>query len=454
MSVIEVDVATIGAGGGAYPGAFRLAKSGFSVAMIDKKGVMSGNCLAEGCVPSKTIREQIHTHLRFRAFSKKDINLNYEDIITHKDNVQKFRYKLHEEELKAFPNIRLIKGIARFKDPNTIIVESDKGEDIIKAKYIIIASGSDVFIPHIKGKEYAITSTDIYKLNPNLRYIPKEFAIIGGGYIGLETAFYFAYLGVDVYIFEKLDRVLSGIDKYATDILLKSLPKNIKIFTSVEVKEIAKKDNKKILYYEKNNQIKSLEIDEVLMAVGRKPIIPEGADFLEIKRGINVNNACQTNIPHIYACGDVNTKAPLFHSAVRQSLVAAHNIMANNKPIDYMDFDNIPFSVFTIPAMSFVGITKEKAQNMGIDIVETSFDLKEDSRAEIYNELHGELRLFFDAKSLKLIGAYMIGIDAEQLVSHLGLAIKLGATAKDLAEYPDQHPMVQECISKAARKIL
>lgn len=451
--MIEVDVLTIGAGGGAYPGAFRLAKAGFSVLMVDKKGVMSGNCLAEGCVPSKAIREQIHTYLRFKAFSKKDLDIDYKDIIAKKDEVQNIRYKLHEEELKAFKNLKLMKGVARFKDEHTVVVESDKGEETIKAKYIIIASGADVFVPPIKGKEHAITSTDIYKLNPNLTYVPKEFAIIGGGYIGLETAFYFANLGSNVYIFEKLDRVLAGIDKYATNTLLKYLPKNIKIFTSVEVQEIGLKDNKKVVYYKQDDTAKSIEVDEVLMAVGRKPVIPEGADkFLKISKAIEVNRACQTNIPHIYASGDVNGKVPLFHTAIRQSLVCAYNIMANNTPIDYADFDNVPFTVFTIPAMAFVGITKEKAESLNMDIVEASFDLKEDSRAEIYSE-EGELKLFFDAKSLKLVGAYIVGIDAEQLVSHLGLAIKLGASARDLAEYQDQHPMTQECISKAARKL-
>ncbi|MGC9143757.1 dihydrolipoyl dehydrogenase [Hydrogenobaculum sp.] len=451
--MIEVDVLTIGAGGGAYPGAFRLARAGFSVLMVDKKGVMSGNCLAEGCVPSKAIREQIHTYLRFKVFNNVDVEMDYKRILSKKDEVQNIRYKLHEEELKAFKNLKLIKGVARFKDEHTVVVESDKGEEVVKAKYIIIASGADVFVPPIKGKEYAITSTDIYKLNPNLTYVPKEFAIVGGGYIGLETAFYFANLGSNVYIFEKLDRVLAGIDRYATQTLLKYLPKNIKIFTSVEVQEIALKDKKKVLYYKQDDAVKSLEVDEVLMAVGRRPVIPEGADkFLHINKAIEINNACQTNIPHIYASGDVNGKIPLFHTAIRQSLVCAHNIMANNTPVDYADFENVPFTVFTIPAMAFVGITKEKAENLNMDIVETSFDLKEDSRAEMYAE-EGELRLFFDAKSLKLVGAYIVGTDAEQLVSHLGLAIKLGATARDLAEYQDQHPMTQECISKAARKL-
>ena len=190
------------------------------------------------------------------------------------------------------------------------------------------------------------------------------------------------------------------------------------------------------------------------MAVGRKPVIPEGADkFLKISKAIEVNRACQTNIPHIYASGDVNGKVPLFHTAIRQSLVCAYNIMANNTPIDYADFDNVPFTVFTIPAMAFVGITKEKAESLNMDIVEASFDLKEDSRAEIYSE-EGELKLFFDAKSLKLVGAYIVGTDAEQLVSHLGLAIKLGASARDLAEHQDQHPIDPRVYIKSCKKTI
>ena len=144
----------------------------------------------------------------------------------------------------------------------------------------------------------------------------------------------------------------------------------------------------------------------------------------------------------------------LFHSAERQSLVCANNIFAGNTPIDYMNFNAVPTTVFTFPKAAYAGILPSKAASMGIDILETSYDFIVDSKAQIYNELNGEIREFFDAKTMKIIGAWVIGIDAELLIGELVTAIQNSLDVHTMASLPNQHPTSSEGIAKAARKLL
>ncbi|KAA8922611.1 dihydrolipoyl dehydrogenase [Thermoplasma sp.] len=447
----EYDVITIGAGGAAYPAAFRLKKSGYSVLMIDKKGVMSGNCLAEGCVPSKAVIETVHTLAKMRHFG--DFSIDYGKIVDHKDSVQKIRYDQHDEELKE-AGLKIIKGTARLIDENMVEVSSDTGTSRYRASSIIIASGSDTFVPKIPGSNLAWTSADLYALNARVRKLPKSMAIIGGGYIGMETASFMSILGVKVTVIEMLDRVLSTMEKSMVDKLLPLLPK-IEIKTSSPVKSIEKNGSMYRVNFGADSNTESIDVEAVLMAVGRIPVFPDGVDELGIehdRHGIKVNMAMQTNIKNIYATGDVNGITPLFHAAKRQSIVAANNIMANNVPTDYFDPLSVPFTVYTIPQMAYVGIMPSQARKMGIDYVETDYQIETDSMAQINNEMYGEIRIFTDSR-MKVIGGYVIGNDAGNVINEIALAVSRGLSLRDLAEMAHQHPMTFEGIDSAARKL-
>jgi dihydrolipoamide dehydrogenase len=193
------------------------------------------------------------------------------------------------------------------------------------------------------------------------------------------------------------------------------------------------------------------------MAVGRRAVLPAGCEEAGVKidRGQPiVKSSLQTSVPHVYACGDVNGRSPLFHSAVRQSLVAAHNILGGNRPLDYMDFDAVPVTVFTFPEAAYVGLTRNAATWRGIDLVEAAYPLAEDSYAQIVDQTDGEIRLFFEPGSLRLLGGWMIGVGAADIIGEIGLAVSSGLTAFDLARFADQHPMVSEGIGKAARTVV
>ncbi len=457
----DVDLVTIGAGGGAYPAGFRLARSGRKVLMTDPKGVLSGNCLAEGCVPSKTVREIAHHLWRHRQMASfgatGSLEARYEQIIDHKDRVQALRYAQHEEELKRSPNLTLLKGSTRILDPHTVLIETDRGTQRVSTGNILIASGSDIHRPPIPGAEHCLTSHDLFKVSPNLTRRPDSMTVIGGGYIGLETACMFSALGTRVTLLEQSPSVLPGTDPIVTDTLLPLLDPGIRILFNATVISVEKTSNGlQVRYLDGNGKEDFQESRSVLLATGRKPVLPEGIKEIGIEtspRGIVVNEALQTKHSHIYACGDVNGRTPLFHSALRQSLVAAHNIMAGNSPVDYMDHRSVPTTVFTLPAASWVGWLPEEARQQGIRLLETSYAFKEDSRAQILGETGGGIRLFFEPGTLRLMGGCVVGIDADHLIGEMGQAMAHGLTARDLATFADPHPMASEGIGKAARQL-
>jgi len=441
-----------------------LAKAGMEVVMIDDKGVLSGNCLAEGCVPSKAIRESVNLYRTSKKFNfwglDGKVSFEYKNIVAHKDNVQKFRYAQHAEELKAvFPHLRLIKGNAKFIDDHTLEVKTQNGTEIYRAKRaIIIASGSETSILPINGAELCITSHDIFSMNPKVQALPKTLTIIGGGYIALESATFFNELGTKVKLFEITDRILAGkIDYRFSNTIRQFIDPNIEIFTNASVVEVESVSNGYRIRYVKDEKEEIVTSDLVMIAVGRKSAVPEGADKIGIKiehGRIVVNNTLQTNIPHIYAPGDVNGLSMLFHSAVRQSLVAANNIMAGNTLSDYMNFKTVPTTIFTFPEGAYVGILPDEAKSKNIELVETFSPFRIDARAQIYGEIDGEIREFFDAETMRIVGGWVIGLDAGLLIGEIARLVEGGFTVKEVAEFADQHPTTAEGIAKAARKLL
>lgn len=461
MADTEVDLLTIGAGGAAYPAAFRLAKAGAKVVMVDPKGVMSGNCLYEGCVPSKAVRETAALYLDQEKFQQLGlpgrICPDYGAIVAHKDAVQSRRYAQHAAELAAVPDLRLVQGVARFLDPHTVQVHGERGDERFRCRHILIASGSDVFVPTIPGAELALTSHDLYKPDPTLKSLPAHLVIIGGGYIGLETASFFAALGSQVTLLQKGGQVLQGMDPGMVDQLVPLLHPRIHLLLGVEVLSLAATaDGKRAVHYQQGDKRSEISADAVVLAVGRRPVLPEGLDKLDIaadRQGIRVGPDLRTRHPHIYACGDVNGRVPLFHAAVRQSLVAAHNILGGDVPMDYADFVNVPTTIFTLPAAAAIGITEARAQAENLELVSGRYAFAEDSRAQILERLDGEIRLFFEPGSLRLVGGWVVGIDAGHLIGEIGMAILGGLNAYDLARFADQHPMSAEGIGKAARSL-
>ncbi len=456
------DLVTIGAGGGAYPAAFKLARNGRTVLMVDPRGVMSGNCLAEGCVPSKTVREVAHLLLRQRRLEKAGargtLSADLKAIMNHKDAVQKRRYDQHADELARTPGLTLLKGTASLLDARTVRIRTEDREEEVEARTILIASGSDVFVPPIPGSEFGLTSHHLFKVGPDLLDLPRRMAIVGGGYIGLETACMFSAFGTDVTLIEKGPSLLPGMERGLVDALRPLLSPDIRIRTGTDVRSIRKgMSGTEVVLATGGGGEEVLPFDVVLLAAGRQPVFPEGLDRAGIvtdRSGIRVDDALRTSCPGIFAAGDVNGRTPLFHAAVRQSLAVANTLLSGGEPADTVDFRSVPTTIFTLPGASCVGILPEAAGREGVSLIESRYDFSGDSRAQILNETEGEIRLYFEKKTKVLKGGWVVGIDAGNLIGEIGLAVSSGLSARDLARFADQHPMASEGIGKAARQIV
>jgi dihydrolipoamide dehydrogenase len=461
MTQKSVDLVTIGAGGGAYPAAFKLARKGRTVLMVDPKGVMSGNCLAEGCVPSKAVREIAHLLVRQKrlgeAGAKGTLTPDFRAIMDHKDRVQNLRYAQHAEELSRTPGLTLVKGTASLVDGRTVRIRTAKGEEDVAAGHILIASGSDVLLPPIPGSELCVTSHHLFRVGTDFRDLPRRMIIIGGGYIGLETACMFSAFGTAVTLFEKGPLLLPGMERALVDRLRPLLDPSITIRTNADVREVRNGPEGKIVVLGGEGPREEHKADVVLLAAGRRPVFPEGleqAGVVTDRSGIRVDNALRTSSPGIFAAGDVNGRTPLFHAAVRQSLAVANTLLAGGEPADTVDFSSVPTTIFTLPGASYVGLLPESARKTGVDLVETRYDFSEDSRAQILNEMEGEIRLYFEKKTHVLKGGWVVGIDAGNLIGEIGLAVSAGLSARELSRFADQHPMASEGIGKAARQLV
>lgn len=449
---MKVDVLIIGAGGGAYPAAFRLAGSGKTVIMADPKGVLGGNCLYLGCIPSKTVRELIEINERSGRLLGSKNHADFKLIQQHKDDVQQIRFDQHNREMSEFQTLKFMKGKVSFTGKNSAKVSTESEMIDVEFDYVIIATGTVVSRISFPGSDLCITSDDIFSFGSEFREIPKKMVIVGGGYIALEVADMFHALGTEVHLFVRTETVLRNVDRDLVNIAY-PLITPYRVHMNTIIKEITgKRGNLKINYTENGDDL-NMEANEVLLAVGREGVVPEGLDLTGVKyssRGIiEVNDTLQTNVSHIYATGDITGRTPYFHAAVRESLVAANNILGDTT--DRMDFLNVPVSIFTYPPISYIGILRDEARKRDMDIVETSYAMSGDSRAQMYEEQDGEIRLFFERKTGRIVGGWVVGLDAPQLINEIGTAVFNSLTASDMSKFPDQHPTTNEGVSKAAR---
>jgi dihydrolipoamide dehydrogenase len=208
------------------------------------------------------------------------------------------------------------------------------------------------------------------------------------------------------------------------------------------------------VHYQQGGAPLTVDGDAVLMATGRESVLPEGSETLDLPahRPVVVDSQLRTHLPHVYAPGDVNGRSMLFHSAVRQSLVVAHNILAGGQAADRMNFLSVPFTVFTEPEIAWVGLTETQARAQFGDVQAVRYSYAVDARAQIYDEPQGFITLVFDDRTTRLLGAQVAGMDAAHLIAPLALAVQEASTAATLSEVPFPHPMISEGINRATAR--
>ncbi|MGD9910739.1 MAG: dihydrolipoyl dehydrogenase [Candidatus Izemoplasmatales bacterium] len=455
---IKTDILIIGGGPGGYVAAIYAAKHGKDVVLLEKES-LGGTCLNVGCIPTKSFvksSEVHHSAITSETFGiqipKEAIRPNMDKIVAHKDSVVD-RLVSGIEGLMNSNKVRVIKALGKFVSNTVVEAQDDDTLYTIKAEDIIIATGSKISKIPIPGLELPFVLNSTTALSN--RKLPKSIAIVGGGVIGMEFAFIYKNLGVDVSVIEYMDRLLLMIDKdLSEEIKTEAVNRGIKVYTSSKVLEVSCDVNgQAIVTFEKDKEKKFLVAENVLVAIGRQPNLDglnlEATDVAmdPKRRGIAVNSHMQTNVDHIYAIGDVTNIIQLAHVASHQGIVAVDHIVQNKNEMDYTAIPNV---IFTSPEIASVGIGEDECKEKGIDYQVSKFYFQSNGKALSMEETKGYVKLVKNKKTDQLIGASIIGVDASNLISTLTLAIQNGVTDEQIRETVFPHPTTSEVIHEAA----
>ena len=442
------DIIIIGAGPGGYETAADAAAHGLNVAIVERDQ-MGGTCLNRGCIPTKALcrnAEVINLMREAEVWGVKtgELAFDYAPVFERKEAVVK---QLREgvEMLMGAPGITAIKGEAVLKDANTVVVNGEE----YSAKNIIIATGSAPRGLPIEGADLAMTSDDILAMET----LPKSLCIVGGGVIGMEFAAVFSTFGVEVTVIEYCKEILPPFDKDVAKRLKTVLSKRgIKIITSAAVNGITQGEDGYTVSYELKGKPQSVTCEKVLMSVGRQPVLPQGLDAVGVtvgRRGIEVDDNMMTNVPGVYAIGDVNGRMMLAHAASAQGLRALHAIMGKT---DDIKLDIVPSAVFTVPELAMVGLTEEQCAEKGLDVTVKKSFFRSNGKAVAMNETDGLIKMIVDNATRQIVGCHICGAHAADLIQEVVTAMNAGATVDLLARSIHGHPTLSEVMLTAARQ--
>ena len=440
---MNTDLIIIGAGPGGYETAVRAAKAGLQVVIIEKEH-LGGTCLNAGCIPTKCLCHSAENLPPTPSQGGGEGSSYLAEAIARKNEVVE-KLKAGVAQLMKTPGITLVEGEARFIDAHTVAV----GGEQYGTKNIIIATGSKTKFLPIPGAhaEGVLTSTELL----NLTTLPQRLAIIGGGVIGLEFASIFQSLGSQVTVIEFCKEVLPQFDRDLAKRLRTSLKKRgIEFHTSAAAKEIHE-GAPLVVDFEEKGKVQSVEADVVLMAVGRAANL-DSLNLADVgietsPRGIVVDENMQTNVPGIYAIGDVNGLIQLAHAASAQGRIALEHILspltAHLSPLI------IPSAVFTVPEAAMVGQTEEQLTEAGVEYQTHKAFYRANGKALAMEAEDGLVKILTDNDG-KIFGCHILGAHASDLIHEVTLAMQLGATIHDIAHTVHAHPSLSEIILSAA----
>jgi dihydrolipoamide dehydrogenase len=454
MSTMQnFDLVIVGGGPGGYVAAIKAGQLGYKVAIIEKDNV-GGVCLNWGCIPTKTLLKSAKVFEQFKHAKDYGIDVkpdsfsaNFPDMIKRKDSVVR-RLTGGVASLLKKNGVTLFKGYGEVTSPTTVQV----GEETLETKFIILATGASVIMPPFPGLQEAfdsgflLTSKEIL----DLKVLPKELVIVGGGVIGLEFATIFNSLGTKVTVLEKAPVILGAVDEEIRGLFLKKITKDgIKVITNATVIALGKDH----VQYEFDGKTETLSASNVLMAVGMKPNTKSFAslNLAMEKSGVQVNEYMQTSIPTVYAIGDVTGKYMLAHVASHAGLVAIDHIAGHDKKMDYKV---IPSGIYTFPEIAMVGLTEQEAKAQGIDYKVSSFPLAANGKAMGENEKDGLVKIIVSKPYNEIIGVHIMAVSATEMITEASLAINLEATAEELVSTIHPHPTLSEMLMEAAHGII
>jgi dihydrolipoamide dehydrogenase len=441
----------VGGGPGGYVAAIRAAQLGARTALIEERE-LGGTCLNRGCIPTKALVESARAYSTARRGAEfgivcSDLRPDYARMSQRKDEVCA-RLRKGVQSLLERSKVEIIVGRGKLADRHTVEVAAAGGEPRkVSAHHLILATGSEPAKPAafpFDGKS-VLTSDDALRLQE----IPKSLLVVGGGYIGVEWASIFGELGARVTIVEMMDQLLPRSDtdlakelfrifkKSGMDIHLQTQVKSVKVQADGVACELSSG--------------KSVVADKVLVSVGRslnsREIGLEAAGVKSERGAILIDEHCRTNVPNIYAIGDVTGKIQLAHVASRQGIIAAECAMGHDRKMDYRV---VPSCVFTHIEIGSVGMTSAECAAAKIEVKESRFPFMALGKAQAIGETQGWAKIIAEAKSGEVLGVHVIGAHASDLIAEAGLAMAMEATVEEIAQTIHAHPTMPEVFSEAA----
>ena len=454
---MQYDVTVIGSGPGGYVAAIRCAQLGLKTAIIEKYATLGGTCLNVGCIPSKALLDSSEHYVNaLHTFKEHGIEIgepkiNLAQMIKRKEGVVKasvdgINYLMRKNKIDVLP------GVGSFIDKNTIKITSQTGEEkTIQTGKVIIATGSKpTTLPTVPiDKTRIITSTEAL----NLSEIPKNLVLIGGGVIGLELGSVYARLGAKVSVLEYTDAIIPGMDRALGKELQKVLTKIGFTFYFNHKVTGAKNTGTEVIVTADDPSGKQIEFkgDYCLVAVERKPYtenlgLEKAGVKLDERGKVIVNEHLETNIPGIYAIGDVIKGAMLAHKAEEEGVYVAETI-AGQKP--HINYKLIPGVVYTWPEVAGVGYTEEELKAEGKVYKTGSFPFKASGRARASMDLDGFVKVLADKNTDEILGVHMIGPRAADMIAEAVVAMEFRASAEDISRMSHAHPTFTEAIKEA-----
>lgn len=451
---MECDLLVIGAGPGGYVAALRAGKLGLKTILVEEQNNLGGTCLNVGCIPSKTLlyySEQLfedETHRAQKALEFEKLSINFSKLMQTKVGVIQ-GLNMGIKGLLKKNKVEHLVGRASFVNANEVKVQGK--EETIRAKNVIIATGSTpISLPTLPIDEKTIiTSTGAL----SLEHVPKRLVVIGAGVIGLELGSVYKRLGAEVTFVEALGNIGGPLEPDISQALLKTLQKQgLKFHLHHKFVSQKKVGDHYEVTIEGEGKEQKLEADVILVSIGRKPNV-EGLDLdkagieFDPKKGIIINNAFQTKVPHIHAIGDVVDGPMLAHKASEEGVACVEKIAGHQPKVNYLA---VPGVIYTAPEVATVGFTTKDAESKGLEVKSGKFPFMANSRAHCVDAKEGLVKVIACAKTDTILGLHIMSEHAGEMIALGSLAIEKRVTAKELGALCFAHPTFSEAIKEAA----
>jgi dihydrolipoamide dehydrogenase len=455
------DVVIIGGGPGGYVAAIKAAQLGLKTACIEKRGALGGTCLNVGCIPSKALLHATHLYHDAHANFAKYGLMGGEGITMDVAKMQIQKEKAVKgltagiEFLFKKNKVTYYKGEGCFIDAGSIQVNGLDGKtETIQTKKTVIATGSEPTpLPFLEFDETSVLSSTGALSLPK---IPESMIVIGGGVIGLEMGSVWARLGAKVTVVEFADRCSPTLDSDVTDVLVKTLSKNEKMTFMTSTKVVSGKKVAGGVELEvegvKSGKKETLNCEALLVSVGRRPFTAGlGLDKVKVAttdRGfVMIDDHFKTNVPNVYAIGDVVNKGPMLAHKAEDEGIAIAELLAGKA--GHVNYDAIPGVIYTMPEVASVGKTEQELRKAGVDIKVGKFPFSANSRAKATAMEDGFVKVITDAKTDKILGVHLVNSQAGELIAEATLAMEYGASSEDVGRTCHAHPTLSEAVKEA-----